>query len=385
MFSVIIFIKRDAPMKISAYRLGSDSMRINWQNGKSSIFSYFWLRDNARDPISFDSQSHQRELFTAMVPAEITPDQVKLRENGQVICIKWPDLNNFVDYDSGFLAAYLHPRAVTDVPQPKLWDASSITNDLISFDFDCALTWSGTTEVLRKLSDYGFVLLKSCPCEKTSVASVAKNIGYIRETIFGGLWEFEANETMADSAYTPKELRPHTDSTYSLDAPGLQILLCLEYNATGGESVIVDGFRVAQQLQQDNPILYSALGQIEVTGTYKGDGAYLQASRPIFRHDSEGRIVQVTFNNYDRATTRLAEPQMTQLYSGIRYLDCLFNSSEYQWRHQLRPGEMIVFDNWRLLHGRGAFQGKRKMAGAYINREDYLSSLKKYDLIKYYA
>jgi hypothetical protein len=75
MFSVIIFIKRDAPMKISAYRLGSDSMRINWQNGKSSIFSYFWLRDNARDPISFDSQSHQRELFTAMVPAEITPDQ----------------------------------------------------------------------------------------------------------------------------------------------------------------------------------------------------------------------------------------------------------------------------------------------------------------------
>ena len=46
---------------------------------------------------------------------------------------------------------------------------------------------------------------------------------------------------------------------------------------------------------------------------------------------------------------------------------------------------MIVFDNWRLLHGRGAFQGKRKMAGAYINREDYLSSLKKYDLIKYYA
>ena len=40
------------------------------------IFSYFWLRDNARDPISFDSQSHQRELFTAMVPAEITPDQI---------------------------------------------------------------------------------------------------------------------------------------------------------------------------------------------------------------------------------------------------------------------------------------------------------------------
>ena len=138
---------------------------------------------------------------------------------------------------------------------------------------------------------------------------------------------------MADSAYTPKELRPHTDSTYSLDAPGLQILLCMEYDATGGESILVDGFRVAQQLQQDDPMLYAALGQIEVIGIYKGDGSNLQARRPILRHDTNGRLIQVTFNNYDRATIRLAEPQMTQLYSGIRYLDTRFNSSTFQWRH----------------------------------------------------
>ena len=37
---------------------------------------------------------------------------------------------------------------------------------------------------------------------------------------------FESNNDMADSAYTQDELRPHTDSTYSNDAPGLQLLLC---------------------------------------------------------------------------------------------------------------------------------------------------------------
>ena len=98
------------------------------------------------------------------------------------------------------------------------------------------------------------------------------------------------------------------------------------------------------------------------------------------RHDVAGRIVQVTFNNYDRATTRLAEPQMTQLYSGIRYLDRFFNRLDFQWRHQLKPGEMLVFDNWRILHGRGGFEGKRKMAGAYINREDFLSAIRRHDL-----
>ena len=368
-------------MTISSYQLGSDSMQIKWHSGQASIFSYFWLRDNARDPVSFDSQSHQRELFTAMVPADISPEQVKLKESGQFICIKWPDLENFVDYDSGFLATYLNTADKTDVPPPTLWDAHNINSELVSIEFDRALSPSGTSETLKKLADYGCALVKKCPCERASVAKFANNIGYIRETIFGGLWEFEANEKMADSAYTPKELRPHTDSTYSLDAPGLQILLCMEYDATGGDSIMVDGFRVAHQLQQDDASLYAALGQIEVTGIYKGDGSNLQACRPILRHDHEGRLIQVTFNNYDRAPMRLAEPQMTQLYSGIRYLDTLFNSSNFQWRYQLEPGEMLVFDNWRLLHGRGAFHGKRKMAGAYLNREDYLSALREHNLI----
>ena len=31
----------------------------------------------------------------------------------------------------------------------------------------------------------------------------------------------------ADSSYTQEELRPHTDATYSNDAPGLQLLLML--------------------------------------------------------------------------------------------------------------------------------------------------------------
>ena len=36
----------------------------------------------------------------------------------------------------------------------------------------------------------------------------------------------------------------------------------------------------------------------------------------------------------------------------------------------LRPGTILVVDNWRVLHGRTAFTGKRVMAGAYLHRED---------------
>jgi hypothetical protein len=41
---------------------------------------------------------------------------------------------------------------------------------------------------------------------------------------------------------------------------------------------------------------------------------------------------------------------------------------------------MLVSDNWRLLHDRGAFEGKIEMVRAYINREDIVSALRKRDL-----
>jgi trimethyllysine dioxygenase len=166
---------------------------------------------------------------------------------------------------------------------------------------------------------------------------------------------------MADSAYTPKELRPHTDSTYSLDAPGLQLLLCLSYDAIGGESVMVDGFAVADQLRQDDAALYDAISRIDVTGIYKGDGTILEASRPILRHDSDGQLVQVTFNNYDRKTVH-----------GLPNLICaIFTQASAIWMVYImiphingaiscKPGQMLIFDNWRVLHGRGAFPRKTK-------------------------
>jgi Taurine catabolism dioxygenase TauD, TfdA family len=52
------------------------------------------------------------------------------------------------------------------------------------------------------------------------------------------------------------------------------------------------------------------------------------------------------------------------------------NDARLQWRHPLRPGEVLLFDNWRVLHGRAAYQGARRLCGAYLNREDFESRLR---------
>jgi trimethyllysine dioxygenase len=359
--------------------LGDDQLSLSI-NGGAASFDYFWLRDNARDPVSFDSRSHQRELFTALVDPAIRPRRGWVDDSGDSLVLQWPDLDVEAHYDAGFLADFARAGDPMRLSDPRPWNAASLDPESVRLAFGDFCDEGGVPQLLERLLAHGFAVLTGTPRNLDAVQQVAGSIGYVRHTIFGGLFEFEANEDMADSAYTPKELRPHTDGTYSHDAPGLQLLLCVDYEAEGGESIMVDGARIAADLKAAQPGIHDDLARIGVTGLYKGDGVMLRARRPILRHDETGRLAQVTFNNYDRDTVRLADDDMRALYAGIRAFDKMANDAAYQWRYTLAPGDMLVFDNWRVLHGRGAFRGRRKMAGAYLNREDFESCVRHHGL-----
>lgn len=51
----------------------------------------------------------------------------------------------------------------------------------------------------------------------------------------------------------------------------------------------------------------------------------------------------------------------------------LLSTSACPLKSQIFSDNGTVFDNWRVLHGRAAFTGKRRMCGGYINRDDFVS------------
>ena len=107
------------------------------------------------------------------------------------------------------------------------------------------------------------------------------------------------------------------------------------------------------------------------SGSYIGDGVRLEAERPIIKLNNKNNFDQISFNNYDRAPFRDTNQKTINFYKAIKLFDTLANHEKYQWRHILKPGELLIFNNWRVMHGRGAFSGIRKMAGCYINKEDF--------------
>ena len=225
-------------------------------------------------------------------------------DNGVALQIKWPDMDDSVCYEEDFLASYAVPTPMLAMPEPTIWDGTSLEDDAVRIAHQDVIKDNGMGGLLDIISKNGFAVVTGTPRIMDAVSDLTDRIGYIRQTIFGGLWEFEANENMADSAYTLKELRPHTDGTYSHDAPGLQMLMCMEYDATGGASIMVDGFRIAAELKRTAPKIHADLTRIDVTGIYKGDGVVLRAQR-LFSELTGWESVQVSFNNYDRDTVTL--------------------------------------------------------------------------------
>ncbi len=354
-------------MKIKSFKVDS-ALHVFWENGEESEYSFLWLRDNARDPDSFDSRSHQRLVHTATIDPDIHPISVACTEDGASLLIEW-QAGSTTPYPADFLFQY-RSNAPSAEPSPvaDLWQGQTDTREINFNELS-------NSSLPMALAEKGFALITDCPRTTASVEQIANALGYVRNSIFGGIWTFADNEAMDDSAYSADALRPHTDGTYCLDPPGVQILLCLEKDGEGGESILVDGFAVAAEMKAHHSPVYETLSTISIDAKYQGDGAILKARHPVFREE-RGHMRQVCFNNYDRDVMCLDQEKMDALYRGIRTVDSLFNDPGRQWRHTLQPGQALVFDNWRVLHGRTSYTGGRKMTGAYVNREDLDSCLR---------
>lgn len=132
---------------------------------------------------------------------------------------------------------------------------------------------------------FGLVFVEDTPFDDSiHTKRLLERIGPIRETHYGGFYDFIPDMAKADTAYTNIALAAHTDTTYFTDPAGLQAFHLLSHtpspdepDATGGESLLVDGFHAAKVLNESSKALFRAL-----------------ASRPIPWHASGNEGITIT-------------------------------------------------------------------------------------------
>ena len=135
------------------------------------------------------------------------------------------------------------------------------------------------------------------------------------------------------------------------------------------------GFAAAEMFAARDPDSARLLASLDVPCRYVEPGVSLRAERPVLRCDQAGRLVQLSINAYDREPFLLADAhewdRFAEAYDGLHAV----LADESRWlRLDWQPGRLLVFDNWRVLHGRGSFTGSRRFLGCYLNHEDLESA-----------
>ena len=338
------------------------------------LFTWFWLRDHSEDAASLNQSTLQRQVDTFALPDRPSRGEALLDDAGNVV-VRWDDGSS----DGWFSPARLAQAAGHSLLPTKqhLWPTGDFSPG-VALPYDAVLTNDNALrDLLMRVRDVGFGLVAGVTRTQEGAADLAARIGPVRSSIFGTMWPLSSSvKAHDDTAYTNSYLEPHTDSTYSIDAPGLQLFVCLERDGSGGDSVLVDGFAIAKALRAKDPKAFETLTTVCVPGHYLEPGVHLTASRPPIRLDADGNVVQLSFNNYDRAPFWLPEPQMTEFYRAYGELHRRIIDRSGWFTVRLEPGDALVFDNWRCLHGRLEYTGARVFEGCYHNREDFESKLR---------
>lgn len=337
-----------------------------------------WLRDHGDDEASLDPDTKQRKNDTFAIPTDIAPLAVSI--DGVRLDVEWTD-GTRTAHSVAALSRATADRRRPEVrsssgfsidPALDLWSSAPTVEwfDVSVFDDDEA--WK---PAIAHLHRFGWAAFDGAELGEAPSKRLAARIGYPRASIFGTLWNMnsESFEHM-DSAYERDDLDVHTDGTYSHDAPGTIIFAQQLKTGEGGDSVLVDGFAAARDFQAAEPEAADLLTRYSVRAHYIEPGVHLVAERPPLRVDEHGRLVQVSFNNYDRSPLLPVDELVDDVIDAYNAFRAVFSDPARALSHEWQPGRMLVVDNWRCFHGRTSFSGERHFKGCYTNHEDLESA-----------
>jgi [2-(trimethylamino)ethyl]phosphonate dioxygenase len=359
------------------------ALRIVWDDGESDRFHAVWLRDNALDAKTRSPTNGQRLITVLDIAEELVIAAATIDGRGDLTLVFRPDGDETI-FPAAWLRAHSYDRASPRErgwigPEIDLWDhtlqacAPAGAYPRLRQDRRALADW---LEAVRR---YGFAILSEASTQSGSLAEIVGLFGYIRETNYGRWFDVRAEVNPSNLAYTNLGLQAHTDNPYRDPVPTLQVLHCLENSVEGGDSIVVDGFRAARRLREENPPGFDLLSRYPARFEYaRAAGVRLSAKRPFIELGPDGELIAIRFNNRSAAPiVDVPYAKMEAFYAAYQKFAAILEDPNMAVTFKLQPGEAFIVDNTRVLHARKAFSsaGKRWLQGCYADKDGLLSTL----------
>ena len=317
-------------------------IQVTWKDGKKHLFHFIWLRDNCRCSDCGDPSVGRRQLRLTDLDLHINTKKITCIENGKLEIV-WPD-----EHISLFSSDWLREHAYsTDIKTEHCFEPRLLYDDyrkeILPIPYDTVnKDDSGLFDALTQVQHTGLCFIEDSPPKPGILESLANRIGPIQESNFG--------------------LRGRSGRQGDL-----------------GNSIFLDGFEISEQLKKEDPDGFNCLVQHPQNfRRHFQDDVDLIAEFPVIKVDTMDRVCGVRINDRVAGPAQIPPSAVTTYYRAMKRLLELSEDSNRWLRKRLRPGDIAIFDNHRILHGRTdlTINSKRWLQWVQVNRGDFYSKLR---------
>ncbi|KAJ2784471.1 hypothetical protein H4R18_001093 [Coemansia javaensis] len=389
-------------------------------DGSSADFAdyhYFWLRHNClclsgcRHPTT-----RERIIDAAVVPLEIRPTRAEATtdaDGAAAVAFFWPPIATKDDagalvlpdgeeeHVSVFPVAWLRSNAY-GVRRAETHELPPHDAALVTIDYAQLAAQHGdaarSTPASQRLTAEGSALYRAALLDRLTRFGVAvirgrgsdtEDIIYdfigpdadVISTHFGRIEHLRTGNTENANndqlGYTNAAVRLHTDQCYAAEVPGFQFLHCIRPADAGGDNYFVHAESAANYLKTEiSRRAYDLLTTVPVRFDRRQTKFQAAHTDPILRLGPDQRLAQVRYSYFTQAPqTSVPFADLREWYEAQRVWDKLLYRDDFQIKADLRAGDVVIYDNLKVLHARNGFTGARHMAGVYLAAADLWSHL----------
>jgi alpha-ketoglutarate-dependent taurine dioxygenase len=367
-------IVKEPDIAVAVLKCTPDELEITWQNSSYSVYSSVWLRDN--DPVNRDPLTGQRMVSLLDLP-RVPQLQAAEPEPAGHITLNWDDGKTSV-LSLSWLRAFDRGLRIGPRPTRLPWMGQPAE----AFAWCDYTEWIGNPasreDWLYYVGRDGLAFLRGVPIEEgtdnAALLRIAASLSVGGEANDSRLFDILSVPETANNGYIIPSPTVYTDHPYRDPVPGFQLLHCLSAPGQGGESVFVDGMAVAERLRAHDPDALTTLSQIPVL--YRFEELALTNERTMLEVDTQGEFRAIYYDDRSIAPLPLKGPRLKKYYAAYRQLAELLGEPARSVGCRLQPGDLVLFDNTRVLHGHAAFSvGARQFQGYHLDADGLYSAL----------
>ena len=135
---------------------------------------------------------------------------------------------------------------------------------------------------------------------------------------------------------------------------------------------------MAEDFKKDHTSFFQTLCRVPITYEKQHRDVFRRYRRPLFQVDEDGHLAGVYFSPQFEGTLDTEEALVRPFYEAYVQWHSHIRQSHYLKEIKLAEGQVITFNNRRILHGRQGFSSteRRLLIGTYFDLDELSNRLR---------